>query len=239
MLRELKSISNYERKYISEHECTVYEKLDMFYFNVLITESTCTVLKSNHHIIDKIDCIINSIYTDINNFVNTNIIKNKANILQKYGECLVGFFYCPNNKPVNTDYKDNIIVGKYILGNIKSLITNKKFEEEPYVDMEYFNSDEYPILSYPEIGYIGITKEWKEYQDLLDSYIDNNISDSDFITNLISGRLTTFSHLDPSEIEGIIIRCDKYAFQVLNHKSNKTIDNKLEYYDMFLKDFIN
>jgi len=250
MLKCLKNITKSEFNYIKNHEITIYEKLDMFYFNVLLTENNTTILKSNHHIIDKIDRIVNSTYSTINDFVESNINTNKKEIINKFGECIIGFFYCPVEKPVNIDYSSSHLVNKFILGNIKSLLDNKKIEENGYLDIEYFKSDKYQVFPYPEFGFIGKLESDTYGKKLFESYINNEISDQEFIKFICDPSTLylntdpyldkrTYSGLNPNEIEGIILKTDKFSFQVLNNYDNSQFESKVDYYDRLLKDFIN
>lgn len=253
MLRDFNKVTKSELNYFYSHEIHIYEKLDMFYFNVIVMENGCTILKSNHHIIDKIDCIVNSVYTDISNFVNKYIIANKPKILKNFGECIVGFFYCPVEQPFMIAYKNSPCVGKFILSNIKSLITNETIKVDQ-TDSTYF-APESVLCTYPEIvslKFDSLNKDtYLNIKSIFVNYIKGNITGNECISTLLKAVsdivkeydedfCTTFTKIPESEIEGIVIKFGKYSFQILN-KEPEQIDAppRLHIYDELIKDFLN
>jgi hypothetical protein len=69
MIKEFKNITDKDLAYMQTHKVTVTEKLDMIYFKVIITESGVYPLTSKNKQIGKVDCIVNSVYKDIVDFV--------------------------------------------------------------------------------------------------------------------------------------------------------------------------
>ena len=87
MIKDIQSAS--ESYKFHKNNYTLYEKLDMFYFKVIINDFTCTLLSHKHKIITPSDIIINSMWKDVYEFVN-NYIKPKQHIIgTKYNHVII------------------------------------------------------------------------------------------------------------------------------------------------------
>src|SRR5574344_85475 len=96
MIKDFFKISKKDLDYLMTHEFTVWEKLDMCYFRVEITKIGAIPLKgSTGRVISDIDCVTNSLYKDICDFVNKNINPIRNQIIDEYGEGYIGFFFLP------------------------------------------------------------------------------------------------------------------------------------------------
>ncbi len=96
MIKELRNISPNELDELLKEGFEVYEKLDMYYFRVEVTKVGAIPLKgSTENVISDIDCITNKMFKDICNFVEENINPLRNEIISKYGEIRLGFFYNP------------------------------------------------------------------------------------------------------------------------------------------------
>ena len=133
MLKNLSDATAADLKCLMANECVIYEKLDTFYFNVMITMSGCTVLKSNHRIIDDVDMAVNSMYSDITAFVRSNIAPVKDKITERYGDIMVGIFYFPCEKPGRSDYTGTNMPGSFVIGNVKMMMTEKHIDDVDYL----------------------------------------------------------------------------------------------------------
>lgn len=129
MLKNLSDATAADIKCLVANECVIYEKLDTFYFNIMITMSGCTILKNNHRIIDDVDMAVNSMYSDIATFVKKNVTPNKDRINEKYGDIMVGVFYFPCGKPGLTDYSKTNLPGTFVIGDVKMMMTEKHIDD--------------------------------------------------------------------------------------------------------------
>ena len=87
MIKEFKNITEKDLAYMQTHRVTVTEKLDMIYFKVVITDSDVYTLNSKNKQIGKVDCIVNSIYKDIVDFVDNNIKSRYDELYNEFGNC--------------------------------------------------------------------------------------------------------------------------------------------------------
>ena len=101
MIKDIRTVSD---SYFF-NDITVYEKMNMFYFKVIINSSTCSILSRNHKIITETDIIINSMWKDVYNFVNINILPKQQLISSIYDSIIIGFLYCPVETPLKINYK--------------------------------------------------------------------------------------------------------------------------------------
>ena len=96
MIKDFYKISEKDLDYLLTHKFTVWEKLDMFYFRVEITKIGAIPLRgSTGKVISDIDCVTNSLYKGVCDFVNKKVNPVRNKIIEEYGEGTVGFFYLP------------------------------------------------------------------------------------------------------------------------------------------------
>lgn len=219
MLKNLSDATAADLKCLSSNECVIYEKLDTFYFNVMITISGCTVLKNNHRIIDDVDMAVNSMYSDITEFVKNHIVPNKDRIAEKYGDIIAGIFYFPCGKPGRTDYTETSMPGSFVIGNIKTMMTEKHVDDVS--DLATMTGMRpYPVIARMPAG--------KFTPDLI------NMTPAEIILKT-GGK--PFSGLDINKTEGIVIKSKCKTFQALNNRYEKPDEyqKKIDTYDDFVK----
>lgn len=219
MLKNLSDATAADLKCFMANECVIYEKLDTFYFNVMITMSGCTVLKSNHRIIDDVDMAVNSMYSDITAFVRSNIAPAKDKITERYGDIMVGIFYFPCEKPGRSDYTGTNMPGSFVIGNVKMMMTEKHIDDVDYL------AKTTGMLPYPVVVKIPAGKFTP---DLI------GMTPAEIVEKTGGG---SFSGLDMNKAEGIVIKSKCKTFQVLNDRPEKPDEyqKKIDVYDDFVK----
>lgn len=256
MIKEFSTITTQDLEKLYSEGFIVYEKLDMCYFRVEVTKVGAIALKnSTEYAISDIDCVTNVMYKNICKFVEDviNPIRNK--IIDEGGEVRIGFFYLPTSKYHVIDYK-KLESNTFILSDVKCYWSESKISLNKIYELidarnKVLYKDKVPnyfIIDSPEI------KRWipATMEDGHSFY--NGISVKDWINSYLNGEVTkwdiarvltnsmTFSHLDTSNIEGIILRSKSLVYQIaLNNTYDFNIDksSKLICRDTVLKSFVN
>lgn len=248
MIKDFYKISQKDLEYLSSHPFTVWEKLDMFYFRVEITKIGAIALKgSTGKVISDIDAVTNTLYKDICDFVNTNVNPVRNQIIEEYGEGYIGFFFLP----VKQYHKVN-----YVLLHPKSAVlsdwsfkTDTKETLDPTAG-EYYEKQKHlaNILGAEKVPLIRIwntrennmiTKFYKDFNDKVKAYIECENKDTlDDLLNILLGDNpygATGNYIYSTE--GIIIRSDKFQYQIKLTNTEDDIDKttKLIYRDTLLK----
>lgn len=229
MIKDLRNISQKDLDYLMSHPFTVWEKLDMFYFRVEITKIGAIPMRGSlGKVISDIDCVTNSLFKDVCEFVSTKINPIRNELIEMYGEITLGFFYLPVRTYHKISY-NRLTPGTVILSdcnpfnNIKS-IAGKLGVEVPPIIMEW-NPSDCPI-------------DMKEAKDAINAYIkDEENLRNDVVSVLTRDNTYGASGNYISEIEGIIIRTDKFQYQVKIKDTEDNLDKsvKLIYRDTLLK----
>lgn len=228
MIKDIQTVSNsYAFKDIK-----VFEKLDMFYFKVMISNNNYTILSHNHKLITESDMIINSMWYDINNFVKDNIYNKCSEIYNKYGNVIIGFFYCPCEKPLHIKYNNflnnNLSNNKFIISSVKTIHKHDINIQEFCVNNR--------LLNIRGIGGGPIISTDNNFIDYLNKYAHKEISKQTFIN--YCNNIKTFSGNAFNDIEGLIINDNGNLYQIIINDSNDTkIYNRTDY-DYLIKDFI-
>lgn len=223
------------------HEFTVWEKLDMCYFRVEITKIGAIPLKgSTGKVISDIDCVTNSLYKDICEFVNKNINPVRNQIIEEFGEGCLGFFFLPINQYHKINYTklnpktailsdwsyDMKITNPKEYFNIQHLAKILGVEQPPLIAT--WNSREDAMISYIH----------KDFPYVLNDYFEGTNEDAmDLLLTRLMGNPYGASGNFVDNIEGIIIRTDKFQYQIRITNTEDDIDKttKLIYRDTLLK----
>lgn len=248
MIKEFSNISPEELQVLYDEGFTVQEKLDMYYFRVEITKVGAIAMKgSTENVISDIDCITNTMYKDICNFVDVVINPVRNDIIAEYGELRVGFFYNPKQRYHIIDYNKHnpSLAGKFILsdtyaydkniipsiskyGKLMTYLKLYSINDEMYCseDESTFNSSSYNIDTVKRrIESYLKSPSWSTLAYLIDSF------------KPITG-------LKPTDVEGFIIRSKNknIIYQItVNNVNIQEVDKstKLVYRDTVLQSFIN
>lgn len=231
MIQDIEKTSN---SFSFSNNVIVTEKMNMFYFKVIITPTSCNVISHNHKVITNIERVVNDVWEEVISFVNKEIEPKKEYITSKYGNLIIGFFYCPVIKPLvisyNKFFDTNISNNKFIISNIK------RIEDKKFIDISSFCLD-VKMLNIRGIGGGPIITYPEKFIEMLNSFTHKEISKEEFI-NYMENNMVTFSGNSFNNIEGIVIEDNSKKTQLI---INNTIDNK-EYdrkeYEMIIKHFI-
>lgn len=228
----IKDIQLVNDSYNFDKDVQLFEKLNMFYFKVLVGQNSCTLLSHKHKIISLTDRIINSMWDDIANFVDTNIDIRRNIITSLYDQVIIGFFYCPCEKPLNISYSNflnsGIVNNTIIINNVKSYGKD--------IDVTEFCKN-VNLLNIRGIG--GGPKMFfkDEFIKYINLYAHKLINKSELID--IAREFTcSYSGNDISDIEGIIIKDNKNIYQIIFNDTNDTRVYDRSIFDNMLNDFI-
>ena len=240
MIKDFLKISKKDLDYLMTHEFTVWEKLDMCYFRVEITKIGAIPLKgSTGRVISDIDCVTNSLYKDICDFVNKNVNPIRNQIIDEYGEGYIGFFFLPvtayhkinyaHLKPKTVilsdwsyDIKMNDDKGYFRILDLAKLL---RVEQPPLVTT--WNTSDEDNISYMH----------KDFSYVLQAYLENTDEDTTrTLLNYLMGNPYGPSGNYVNSIEGLIIRTDKFQYQIKINDTEDNIDKstKLIYRDTLL-----
>jgi hypothetical protein len=206
-----------EISYLRSHPCEIIEKLDMIYFKVVISESGLSVFNSKNKEITQVDCIVNSVYNNIMNYVHDVIAYRTDDILEMFGPCRIGIFYHPVARTNVISY--NSVSYKFILCDFYTDDKSKNDEQKL--------SDLLALIERPLI---------KRFESLPEfSYTDPE----SVINILTDGKTWSGNGID--DIEGIIIQSPKYRFQIVETDTTSKLEkeSKKLYRDTVLENLAN
>lgn len=214
----------------------VYEKLDMIYFKIDVSEDGWSVFNSKGREIEDVDVIVNSVYGDIMDFAESAA----RGLLDSFGKMKIGFFYLPVHKTRTISY-NMMKEGCFILSDYytsdKTRRDNNKLVSVLSSSLEGRNII---LTSIGRIGpYIGSVTlgDWFE-KDMGAIECANHIAKHIFMES--TGLDETFTGNTLTDIEGLVLRDGSKAYEVAinNTKSYIEPSSKLIYRDTFLESFI-
>lgn len=231
MIKHLHSISQKDLDYLVSHPYIIIEKMDMMYFRVQITKVGAIPLKgSAGKVISDIDCITNSVYKEICEFVNKNINPVRNKIIEEYGEGYIGFFYLPTEKYNIITYKTyspkSVILSDWSYD--MSLLQSEDTEKINNL-ADIINCFIPPVLDNQKL-------QESELLSIIKDYIENKIDPKSFVNAVCDIEFN-------DDLEGIIIRNNKFQYQVSVVDTSKDTlpidkDTKLSYRNILLKSLI-
>lgn len=231
MIKDIEQASN---SFSFSNNLTITEKMNMFYFKVIVTQNSCSVISHNHKVITKIECVVNSVWNDIIKFTEKEIEKRKDKIYDKYGNVIIGFFYCPVEKPLHINYSKFFNVdmdnNRFIISNVKSMTTKKHIDISDFC----FNVD---FLSVRGIGGGSVILYEKEFIDVINSFIKKEIDKVELL-KYMNTHLKTFSGNSFNDIEGLVLSDGDKKYQLIINDTKDTKEYDRTQYEMLTKDFI-
>ena len=217
MIREFNSITEKDLKYMNTHRVTVTEKLNLVYFKVIVTDVMVCVVNTKNNPITEVDCVVNSVYKGICDFVDSNIRPKHSELLSTVGCCEICFFYKPVEKPYVIAYPK--IDKQFIIGNLYTTVKKK--------------NDIYAVADI--IGDVDILEPicQKERMCVIDD-INDSLSIAEKITDGV-----TWSGNDIKDIEGLILSSGKLCYKITINDTELFIDkySKKIYRDTLLENF--
>lgn len=249
MIKEFKNISPEELQVLYDEGFDVQEKLDMYYFRVEITKVGAIAMKgSTENVISDIDCITNTMFKDICNFVDSVINPVRNDIITEYGEVRVGFFYNPKQKYHIIDYNkyNPGLAGKFILSDAYAYdnpiipSVSKYGKLMTYFKLYSTNNEIY--YSYDdECAFSSSRYSVNDVKRNIEAYLESpSWSSLGYLIN----NFKPITGLKPTDVEGYIIRSKSrnIIYQItVNNVNSQEIDKstKLIYRDTVLQSFIN
>ncbi len=248
MIKEFKNISPEELEALYNEGFYVQEKLDMYYFRVEITKVGAIAMKgSTENVISDIDCITNTMYKDICNFVDTVINPVRNDIITEYGELRVGFFYNPKQRYHIIDYSKHnpALAGKFILSDTYAYNSNviptisKYGKLMTYLKLYSTNDEMY--CGEDDVIFNSSSYNIDRVKRHIEAYLEAPSWPT--LTYLI-GNFKPITGLRSTDVEGFIIRSKSknIIYQItVNDVNSHEIDKstKLVYRDTVLQSLVN
>ena len=244
MIKDFYKISEKDLDYLLTHKFTVWEKLDMFYFRVEITKIGAIPLRgSTGKVISDIDCVTNSLYKGVCDFVNKKVNPIRNKIIEEYGEGTVGFFYLPKQTYHKITYSNlpekTVFLSDWYFPKHQDIldITCSPGSYHIHHLAHILGVEQPPLMAIwrPEDRAI----EMKSLKDKINNYLENKTEDraKALVNKLIQENLSNGSRNQIFNIEGIIIRTDKFQYQIRLKDTEDNLDKsvKLIYRDTLLK----
>ena len=220
----------------------------MYYFRVEITKVGAFAMKgSTDNVISDIDCITNTMYKDICNFVDTVINPVRNDIITEYGELRVGFFYNPKQRYHIIDYSklNPALAGKFILSDTYAYNGNVIPSVSKYgklmTYLKLYSTNDEMHCSEDELAfnssYFTIDKVKRNMEEYLKSPSWPTLA-------YLIGNFKPITGLKPTDVEGFIIRSKNknIIYQItVNNVNNQEVDKstKLVYRDTVLQSLVN
>ena len=202
MIKNLLNLSLDDFKKFISQELRIYEKLDMIYFKIELNKNGVFPKKRPRYLaVSDIDCICNSIYKDIYEFSQNYVLPHKEELLDKFGEFTIGFFYLPVHKSKIINYY-NINEKSFIISDINNDIKLN--------DVFNIINDNNIILKEPLIFCGKLSNEL--VTKLLSLYDDK--SPLEMIKLLNDYNIKPFSNNKPEDIEGYIFKSNSKIYQI-------------------------
>ena len=230
MIKDIQIVSD---SYSFDNSVQLFEKLNMFYFKVLVGQNSCTILSHKHKIISISDRIINSMWDDIKQFVDTNIDNKRDIITSLHNQVIIGFFYCPCEKPLNISYPNFLNTG--IMNN--AIIINNVKSDGKDIDVTDFCKN-VNLLNIRGIGGGPKMLFRNDFINYINLYAHKTIDKNELIS-AAKNFTCSYSGNEIDDIEGIIIKDNKNIYQIIFNDTKDTQIYDRTIFNDVLNDFIN
>ena len=227
-MKDLRQIDNKTFDKLLSGPIDVYEMIDGFYFKVDVSRRGCKALRRpDFREITEDDITLNSIYKDIVEFTN-KLNEHHSEIIAKFGECVIGFFYLPVKKFNNIEYEFED--KSFIVNDIYTVDVTKK----PSVQFGSFfinlrmDANVYPVPLIKHIDEVDL-----DAMHTIKEYVLDDASPLTVIAALTDGY--TYSDNSISDIEGIIVAYKNKQFKIKVNTSD-TYDDMAKYMKLMYKD---
>lgn len=216
-MKLFKDATEKEISYLRTHPVEIVEKLDMIYFRVIVDESGVSVFNAKNKQIDMVDCIVNSVYDNIVNYVHNVISYRSDEMLDMFGPCKIGIFYHPVSRTNLISYPN--VPYKFILCDF-------------YTDDKEMNDDQ-KLADYLHLIERPVIRRFEALPEF------DCKDDMEAIRFLIGESTWSGNPID--DIEGIIIQSGKYKFQIQEKEMSSGLDkeSKKLYRDSVLENLAN
>ena len=230
MIKSIEKLKEQSPKYIKDFmlNCTIEEKIDTHYVCVeIIAKNEIKIKKANGKEIDRVDLILNSMWSKLFLDWNYLLLSNKEWFENHVGYS-IKMFYFPCEKPINTLYNEELryifdyISFKNDIFNAQEILSDLKFPDAYKVDYKCF------------LNKASVSSIRAIYQHHIQKLLSG---DEDFTTvfmRLISDDSKIYAKEKP---EGFIFKYNKKIFQIENNKIEIEFQEKSSY-EFLLSDFI-
>lgn len=230
-MRSIFDLTDKEIEKYKETPLEVYEKLDMIYFKIDVSEDGWSVFNSKGREIGDVDIIVNSIYGDIVDFASYAVKR----MFDVFGKMKIGFFYLPVQKTRTITYEMNAEC--FILSDYYTADKTKRDDSKLISMLSESLKGRHVILtgSYGKIGpYISSVT--------LGNWFERGMGSIECASRIMRdmGVHETFSGNELTDIEGFVLRDGSKAYEVAINDTKSYIEpsSKLIYRDTFLESFI-
>lgn len=227
MLKNIKDLKNEKSlSYIKEFlkNCTIEEKIDTHYVIIdIISKNEIKIKKSNGNEITHVDLILNSMWGKL--ILDWNYLKltNKEWFESHIGYS-ISMFYFPCNKPLLTEYPDNL---RYIFDIVK-------YNDNVLDTKETLKNIKFPSIY--EIGYKHLLLKNKNIDNIINNLDKNNLNFINIFNSIIDEN--NLFYAINKQAEGIIFKWNKKIYQLLLTEKNRKISSEKTSYEYVLCNFL-
>lgn len=233
MIKDIEELKNKQKEHVIRfiENCTIEEKIDAYFVCVeLRSRNNMVFIKANGKTIDRCDLILNEMWQQLIKDWSLFKIVN-----QEWFNSHIGYkiymFYLPCNKPILTEYKDNVsyIIDRMELGQ-KVITYNCKDEMKNMKFLDKFNIQFKTLLSRKETSNEII-------ENKVDEAIKSNTPYKDILLSLIDPeKAIIYAKKEP---EGYIFKSGKHIYQTITDRTqNRNASAEKTQYEYLLLDFI-
>lgn len=232
MIKNIEKLKEQSAKYIKDFmlNCTIEEKIDTHYVCVeIISKNEIKIKKANGKEIDRVDLILNSMWSKLFLDWNYLLVSNK-----EWFENHVGYgikmFYFPCGKPINTWYCEYI---RYIFDYVY-------FNDQIYDAKEVLSSLKFPDAYKIDYKCLLNKVSPSSIRAIYQHHIHKLLSGEEQFTKVFKKLIRDDSKvyaLDQNNPEGYIFKWNKKIYQIENEKVEVEAQEKSSY-EFLLSDFI-
>ena len=223
MIRDIRTATEKEIRYLSTHALEVAEKLDMIYFRLdFLPESPMLLNKANERIGIE-DLVVNTVYDDIEVFVDNELMPAYKDLYAKVGDVTVGIFYLPCRKAKVINYSASK-APMFILSDVR---VRRRGEGETAANAKARAAREILSAFGGKLSDMPVMARLDGLGEggaaLVRRYAAGEMDAAAFVKGL-TGRDLSFTGIDVSECEGVVIRSPKMRFQAIVNNATQPCD---------------
>lgn len=230
MIKNIEKLKEQSAKYIKDFmlNCTIEEKIDTHYVCVeIISRNEIKIKKANGKEIDRVDLILNSMWSKLFLDWNYLLLSNKE-WFEKHVGYGIKMFYFPCEKPINTLYSKDI---RYVFDY--AYFNNEIYDARKVLDDIKF-PDAYQIDYKCMLNKVSVSSIRALYQHHIKKLLDGTENFAEVFKRLIRDDSRIYATGEP---EGYIFKWNKKIFQIENEKVEVESQEKSSY-EFLLSDFI-
>ena len=213
MIKNFKDLNDKEKKILQNNRVVVSEMIDGLRFKIMFSDSGYVLKTAKGKVIDEIDCIVNSFYKELMDYMRSVVTKTRlVNVLKHFGPCEAQFIYVPKrtyNMVSYNNYQKKRVVFCY-------LYTQDKSKLDP---LNFYHLFDDVVENVPVVA------------------VHPNGIESYSVNDLCQGK--TFTGNSTDNIEALILESGKVKCKVVVNDTTTSIDptTKKIYRDTVIEDF--